>query len=58
VEAFETIVKTYTPRLVRIFMGILKNPSDTEEVVQDVLLTVFRKIDYFRGEAGFSTCIP
>ena len=55
VEAFETVVKTYSPRLVRVVMGILKNPSDAEEVVQDVFLTVFRKIDYFRGEASFST---
>ena len=34
---------------------LLKEPMDAEEVAQDVFLTVFEKIDHFRGDSSFST---
>jgi len=35
----------------------VKNREDAEEVVQDVLLKVFRKIDAFRGDSALSSWI-
>ena len=35
----------------------MKNREDAEEVMQDVLLRVFRKIDAFRGDAALSSWI-
>ena len=39
----------------RVVLAILKEPMDAEEVAQDVFLTVFEKIDHFRGDSSFST---
>jgi RNA polymerase sigma-70 factor (ECF subfamily) len=38
-------------------MRYMKNREDAEEVVQDVLLKVYRKADAFRGAAAFSSWI-
>jgi RNA polymerase sigma-70 factor (ECF subfamily) len=35
----------------------MKNPEDAEEVTQDVLMKVHRKIDRFRGDAALSSWI-
>ena len=56
-RAFEILVDRYEKRLFRIVLGILKDPDDAVEVVQDVFMTAFRKIDTFREEASFSTWI-
>ena len=37
--------------------GGMKNREDAEEVTQDVLLKVYRKIDEFRGDAALSSWI-
>lgn len=55
--AFELILNRYQARITRLVFSILKDLMDTEEVVQDVFLTVFEKIDQFRGESRFSTWI-
>ncbi|NKB68750.1 MAG: sigma-70 family RNA polymerase sigma factor [Candidatus Latescibacteria bacterium] len=57
VEAFELLLDRHQERITRLVLSILKNPMDAEEVVQDVFLTVFEKIDRFREEASFSTWI-
>lgn len=36
---------------------IVRDDWDTEEVVQDVVWTVFRKASYFRGESSLSTWV-
>jgi RNA polymerase sigma-70 factor (ECF subfamily) len=38
-------------------MRYVKSPEDAEEVAQDVLLKVYRKIDAFRGDAALSSWI-
>ena len=39
----------------RVARRLLNDPRDAEEVTQDVLLTVVRKIQTFKGEAAFSS---
>jgi len=55
--AFEEVLNRHQERVLRVIYSILKDPMDTEEVAQDVFLTVFAKIDTFRGEASFTTWI-
>lgn len=55
--AFEAVLDRHQERVLRVIFSILKDPMDTEEVAQDVFLTVFDKIDSFRGDASFSTWI-
>ena len=54
-EAFEELLGCHQQRVMRVVLSILKEPMDTEEVAQDVFLTVFEKIDHFRGDSSFST---
>ena len=54
-EALETIVDLYSPRLYNVAQRILGESADTEEVLQDVFWTVFRKVKTFQGNSRFST---
>ena len=53
--AVRRLVATYGARAYRLATGITGNPQDAEEVVQDALWTVVRKIDTFRGESAFGS---
>ncbi len=53
--AAEALVGAYGDRLYRLASRITGRPSDAEEVVQDALWTVVRKIDTFRGESAFGS---
>ena len=54
-EALETIVDLYSPKLYNVAQRILGDSADTEEVIQDVFWTVYRKAKTFRGNSRFST---
>lgn len=47
----------YGPRIQQLAFRYLKNWEDAEEVAQDVLMKVHRKIDAFRGDAALSSWI-
>src|ERR671912_343639 len=48
---------TYGPRIHQLAFRYLKNWEDAEEVTQDVLMKVHRKIGAFRGDAALSSWI-
>jgi RNA polymerase sigma-70 factor, ECF subfamily len=54
-EAFETLVRTYTPRLLAVAMRMLGSTEDAQDVVQDAMLSAYRSIDRFEGNARVST---
>ncbi len=54
-EAFNEIVNRYTDTIYRIALRIINNPSEVEEVLQEVFLTLIKKLDTFRQESKFST---
>src|ERR687898_693144 len=54
-DALESIVDLYSPKLYNIAQRILGESADTEEVIQDVFWTVFRKAKTFQGNSRFST---
>jgi len=55
--ALETLMDRYASRIYRLAHGITRNEADAEEVVQDVFLTVFRKIHSFEGRAALGSWI-
>lgn len=48
-------VSKYSPALYRIAFRKLRNVEDAEDAVQDALLSAFKNIHQFRGDAQFST---
>jgi len=54
-EALEEIFRLHSARLYNVALRILGDPSDTEEVIQDVFWLVYRKAGSFQGQAQFST---
>ena len=55
--AVAELSSTYGPRIHQLAFRYLKNWEDAEEVAQDVLLKVHRKINAFRGDAALSSWI-
>jgi RNA polymerase sigma-70 factor, ECF subfamily len=53
--AAESLVNTYGDRAYRLATRIIGNGQDAEEVVQDALWAVVRKIDSFRGESALGS---
>lgn len=51
--AAERLVKRYGDLAYRVALRITSSTEDAEEVVQDAILSVVRKIDTFRGESAF-----
>lgn len=51
----ERVFTEYGPRVYNLARRILANDADAEDVTQDVLLLVIRKLDTFRGDAAFTT---
>lgn len=51
----EDVFYSYAPRLYSVARRMLGNDADAEDVTQDVLLQVVRKLNTFRGESGLTT---
>lgn len=56
-SAVTELSATYGPRIHQLAFRYLKNWEDAEEVAQDVLMKVHRKIGAFRGDAALSSWI-
>jgi RNA polymerase sigma-70 factor (ECF subfamily) len=55
--AVADLASTFGPRIHQLALRYVKNWEDAEEVTQDVLMKVHRKIDLFRGDAALSSWI-
>jgi RNA polymerase sigma-70 factor (ECF subfamily) len=51
----EHVFREHAPRIYNIARRMLGNDADAEDVTQDVLVQVIRKLDTFRGDAQLST---
>jgi RNA polymerase sigma-70 factor (ECF subfamily) len=56
-RAIDELVNTYGQRIYQLAFRYLRNREDAEEVTQDVLFKVYRKVDAFRGDAALSSWI-
>src|SRR5882672_498787 len=55
--AAEALVNTYGARAYRVAVRITGNEADAEEVMQDALWTVVRRVEMFTGDAALGTWI-
>ena len=53
--AFEELVRTYSPRLLALARRIVGNEEEARDVLQDALLSAFRSLDRFHGDAKLGT---
>ena len=51
----EFVFREYAPRIYHVARRMLNNDADAEDVTQDVLLQVVRKLHTFRGESALPT---
>jgi RNA polymerase sigma-70 factor (ECF subfamily) len=54
-EAFGELVKRYQTKVNSLALKLTKNENDAQEVVQDVFLNAYAKLDSFKGTAAFSS---
>lgn len=53
--SFLELLNRYTQKVHNLAMRITRSPEDAEEVLQDVFVTVYKKIDKFEGKSAFSS---
>ena len=54
-SAFEALLDRYQGRVYRLVLSITKSADDAEEVLQDIFLSVYRKIASFDGRSALGT---
>jgi RNA polymerase sigma-70 factor (ECF subfamily) len=55
--AVRRLAELYGPKIHQLALRHMKNREDAEEITQDVLMKVYRKIDAFRGDSALSSWI-
>lgn len=53
--AFKTLFERYHRRAYSLALGVVKNPDDALDVVQDAFIKAHRYLDKFEGQASFYT---
>jgi len=56
-QALAELADTYGSKIYQLAFRYLRNKEDAEEVTQDVLFKVYRKVGEFRGDAALSSWI-
>lgn len=54
-SSFEELLQRYSSKVYSLASRLTRNNEDAEEVLQDVFVTVYRKIAGFEGKASFSS---
>lgn len=54
-NAFEELYHRHHRRVYSLCLRMTANPSEAEDLTQDVFIQLFRRISSYRGEAAFST---
>lgn len=54
-KAFETLVRTYSPRLLAVARRMVDSEDEARDILQDAFLAAFRSLSAFKGEAQIST---
>lgn len=56
-EAMQQLMERYQRRVLAVVIGMLRNPDDASEVVQEAFIKAFRNIGGFKGDSSFYTWI-
>lgn len=54
-EAYKEVIARYEVKAFNLALRYTRNKEDAEEVLQDVFITVFKKIKSFKGKSAFSS---
>ena len=55
VTAFEEVYKAHSARLYSLLLRMVGGTQDAEDLLQDVFLQAYRKLDSFRGDSSLGT---
>ena len=53
--AFRTLFDRYHRRVYAVALGVLRNPADAQDVVQDGFVKAYKYLDKFEGNSSFYT---
>ncbi len=54
-ELFELLLRRYNQRVYRAVRAVLRNPNDTEDVMQQAYINAYRHLHQFEGRSSFAT---
>jgi RNA polymerase sigma-70 factor (ECF subfamily) len=54
-DAFELLYREHSPRLFALARRMTGSPQESEDLLQDIFLQVYRKLDSYRGDAALGT---
>lgn len=57
VEAFDKIVTLYQRKIYSLSFNLTRNQMDAQDITQDVLFTIFKKVHTFQGKSAFSSWV-
>lgn len=56
-DAVQTLLERYERRLLSVVVGMVRNPEDAREILQETFVRAFRNLENFKGESSFYTWI-
>ncbi len=56
-EAYDQIAERYQKKIYGLSFNLCRNQMDAQDVTQEVLLTLYRKINTFQGKSAFSSWV-
>jgi len=55
IDSFETLFNLYHDRIYSLCVRIIGNPTEAQDICQEVFIQAMRKIETFKGKSSFST---
>ncbi len=56
-EAYDKIAELYQKKIYALSFNLTRNQMDAQDVTQEVLLTLFKKVHTFQGKSAFSSWV-
>lgn len=56
-DAVQQLLERYERRLLSVIVGMVRNPEDAREILQETFVRAFRSLENFKGESSFYTWI-
>ncbi len=56
-EAFDKLAEIYQKKIYGLSFNLTRNQMDAQDVTQEVLLTIYRKVHTFQGKSAFSSWV-
>jgi RNA polymerase sigma-70 factor (ECF subfamily) len=55
--AFETLLSRYEDKVFRLAYRIVRNETDAKEILQETFVSIWRKLDTFKGDSQFGSWV-